>query len=249
MGTMQWLKHFEASAQRPRNVAWSGGVALDPHVREPVIASLQTFQRGLTSPGINLRTKVHKSCTPEYAQCVDLYVAEKAMHADLLMRLLWDAGSEPSSRQWTDFLFRHLRRRFDWARELVVLLTVEMAAVPFFRILANNVPDPALRRVLEIILEDQAYHLGFHIDHLREAMEGRSGVERLALQQLSAAMFGSTLAIVIADHRALFEALGYDKLKYWTDAWNLFAQVQTGLHGSQHLAAVLGRDPRLKFAL
>lgn len=198
---------------------------------------------------MNLRTKVRRACTPEYARCIDLYVAEKAVHADLLMRLLWDAGSEPSKRQWTDFLFRHVRRRFDWARELVVILTVEMASSPFFRILANNVDDPTVRRVLELILEDQAYHLGFHIDHLREVMEGRTGLERLALQQLSGALFATTLSIVIADHRELFAALGYDKLKYWTDAWNLFAQVQTGLNGSQHLAAVLGRDPRLKFAL
>lgn len=249
MGTMQWLNHFRASVSRPRDIDWDQGIRLEPELAGPVIRSVQTFQRGLTSPGVNLRTKVRRSCPPEYAECIDLYVAEKAIHADMLIRVLWAAGSEPAKRAWPDFLFRHFRRRFDYTRELMVLLTVEMATMPFFRILANQVGCPLITDVAESILEDQAYHVGFHIDHLREALGGRDNLEKLGVQQVWATMFSTTLSVVMADNRAVFQALDYPKLSYWTDAKNLFAQVQTGLTGSAHLNALLSRDPRISFAL
>ena len=249
MGTMQWLNHFQASASRPREIDWGRGVQLDPSLRAPVLEALQTFQRGLTSPGINLRTKVRRSCEREYAECVDLYVAEKAIHSDLLMRVLWELGSQPANRSWPDFLFRRVRRQFDWTKELMLLLTVEIASMPYFRILANNVGCPLVTDVLEVILEDQAYHLGFHIDHLREVMSERSGAERILVQQAWGTMFASTLSVVLADNRDVFRGLDYPKLSYWTDAWNLFAQVQTGLYGSAHLNALISRDPRIQFAL
>ncbi len=246
---MQWMHHFRASVDRPRTIDFTQGVRLPDRLREPVLSSIQTFQRGLTSPGLRLRTKVRKSCSREYAECVDLYVAEKAIHADLLMRVLWEAEDEPAKRAWSDFLFRRLRRRFDYTKELMVLLTVEMASVPFFRILANQVGCPLITDVIEDILEDQSYHLGFHIDHLREVMQSKGGLEKLAIQQAWGAMFVSTLAVVMADNREVFEELDYPKLSYWTDAWNLFAQVQTGLFGSSHLNTVLGRDPRINFVI
>lgn len=249
MGTMQWMQHFEASVSRHRDIRWEQGVQLDPALAEPVLQSLQTFQRGLTSPGIHLRTKVRQTCPREYSECVDLYVAEKAVHADLLMKVLWEAGSGPAKRAWSDFLFRRVRRRFDYTKELMVLLTVEMASMPFFRILANQVGCPLITDVIEEILEDQAYHVGFHIDHLREALEGRGGIEKLAIQQFWGGIFATSLSVVMADNREVFEALDYPKLSYWTDARNLFAQVQTGLFGSPHLNTVLGRDPRIQFAI
>lgn len=249
MGTMQWLAHFEQSLARPRDVAWDAGVHLDARLHEPVLASIASFQRGLTSPGLHLRTKVRASCAPEYARCVDLYVQEKTVHAEMLMRLLWEAGGEPRKRAMSDFVLRRVRRRADWIWEIMVILTAEVASSPFFRVLANNVDDPTIRRTLEHVLEDQAYHLGFHIDHLRPALDERDNVERLALQQAWGAVFTGTLSTILIENRATFQALRYDKLTFWTDAWNLFAQVQTGLNGSQHLAALLGKDPRLKFAL
>jgi len=249
MGTMQWLNHFRSSVRRERHIPWEQGVRLREEIREPVIAAMRIFQRGLTSSGIDLRSKVRQSCSPEYAECIDLYVQEKNVHAELLMKWLWAAGSEPARRYLIDFGFRRFRRRFDWVRELMILLSAEMASMPFFRVLASSVDDPMTRRMLEEILADQAYHLGFHIEHLRHELQKRSRWERLAIQQAWGAFFTATLTAVLTETTEVFDALPYDRLAFWTDAWNLFAQVQTGLTGSQHLAAMLSRDPRLKFAL
>jgi hypothetical protein len=249
MGTLQWREHLDSSVRRERRIQWQLGVDLDAELRAPVVESLQLFQRGLSSPGIDFRTKIRRSCPRELAQCVDLYVAEKAIHSDLLCRWLWEAGAEPAKRHVVDFAFRHFRRRFDWAREMGLLLTAEMVSIPFFRVLSSQVDDTVTRQVLESILADQAYHLGFHIDQLRPALAERGTAERFVIQQAWGGAFTSALGIVIGTNRAVFGALDYDPLCYWTDAWNLYAQVQTGLFGSQHLAGVIGRDPRLKFAL
>jgi hypothetical protein len=246
---MQWLTHFESSVHRERPIPWARGIHLDPSVRGPVVEALRVFQRGLTSSGIDLRSKVRQSCDAPYAQCIDLYVQEKNVHAELLMKWLWEAGSEPTKRVLLDFGFRRFRRRFDWLRELMVILSAEMASMPFFRVLANSIDDPVTNALLEEILADQAYHLGFHIDQLREELAGRSRWERLFQQQAWGAMFGGTLSAVLIETSDVFDALDYDRLAFWTDAWNLFAQVQTGLSGSQHLASILSRDPRIRFTL
>ncbi len=246
---MQWLSHFKDSVSRERDIDWSQSLSIAGDEKDAIVASLRTFQRGLSSPGLNLRAKVRRNGAEEYAECIDLYVQEKGVHADLLARLLFASGATPGSRNVADFVFRHARRRFNWAPELMVLLTAEMASVPFFRILANQVDDPLLTSVLESILYDQSYHLGFHIDHLRQEMNERNNWEVLALQHGWGAMFSATLGVVMTDNRRVFSALGYEKLSYWTDAWNLFAQVQTGLNGSEYLSALLTRDPRLRFVL
>jgi hypothetical protein len=249
MGTLQWREHFRGSVKRDRGIDWSHGIRLRADVRDPLIRSLQTFQRGMTSPGVDLRTKIRRAGDAEFADCIDLYVQEKNIHSELLMRLLWEAGSEPARRAAIDFLFRRFRRRFDWVRELSIIATAEMVAIPFFRAVANSVDCPLTRQVLESILADLAYDLGFHIDHLRNELERRPSFERLAVQQAWSAFFASMLGVVMVDNRDVFRALRYDPLAFWTDAWNLFAQVQTGLVGSHHLASVLGRDPRIKFAI
>jgi hypothetical protein len=246
---MQWRAHFRESVSRERDFDWDSEISLSPEIREPVITALQHVQRALSSPGLNLRTKVRFSCSPEYADCIDLYVKEKGVHADLLARLLWELGEQPSKRFWADFAFRRFRRRFGWTGELMVLLTAEMAAVPLFRVMANHIDDPVIKAVLESILEDEAFHLGFHIDHLRPELHKMSNLGNVAMQHAWGALFSTTLTYLMTDLRDLFRTFGYSRLTFWTDAWNLFAQVQTGLNGSEHLNALISRDPRLKFAL
>lgn len=249
LSSLKWLEHFEQSLARDYNFNFSQPIVLPPETRRPVIASLQVFQRGLTSTGLDLRSKVRDTCEPDYALAMDLYVQEKNKHAELLAQLLWAAGERPSKRNLPDFLFRRVRRSLDWAPEVMVLLCAEMATMPFFRVLASQVEQPLIQEVLECIISDQAWHLGFHIDHLRPELAARSAVERTLLQQAWVAVFGSTLTGLLIETRDVFAAFDYKRLAYWTDAWNLFAQVQSGLHGSAHHSAILQRDPRLKFVV
>lgn len=249
MGTMQWRAHFRDSVNRRRQIDWNHDIHLEPEHREAFVNALQHLQRALSSPGLHLRTKVRFNCPDEYADCIDCYVKEKGVHADMLAQLLWKLGEEPSKRFWGDFLFRRFRRRFGWTGEIMVLLTAEIAAVPLFRIIANHTEDPTITEVIESILEDQAFHLGFHIDHLRPELSTMSSMSNVAMQHAWGVLFSSTLGFLMTDLRALFAALKYSRLSYWTDAWNLFAQVQTGLNGSGHLNALISRDPRIKFVI
>ena len=249
MGTMQWLGHLRDSVQRERDMDFTRGVTLSEPARAATLRALQFFQRGLSSPGMNLRSKVRQGCPEEYIECIDLYVREKGIHADLLARLIWAMGGEPGKRNVPDFVFRRFRRRFGWTAEIMVLLTAEMVMAPVLRVMVNHVDDPLVRDVVSSILADQAWHIGFHIDHLRPEVRAMSGVENFALQAAWGALFTTTLTVLLAECEPLFESIGYSRLTCWTDAWNLFAQVQTGLNGSDHLNAILSRDPRIRFAL
>lgn len=249
MGTMQWLSHFRDSSERERSYDFGQGVDLDPSMREAVMQALGFFQRALSTPGMDLRSKVRRSCSPEYIECIDLYVKEKSIHADLLAQLLWAAGEEPGRRNVPDFLFRRLRRRLDWQPELLVLLTGELVMVPVMRVISNHVRDPLVKAVVDEILYDQSFHIGFHLDHLREEVRKQGSLGNVAMQAAWSGLFTSTLGVLLRECHPLFDALEYSRLTCWTDAWHLFATVQAGLNGSDHLNSLLSRDQRIRFAI
>lgn len=249
MGTMQWLAHFRDSAERTRVREISQTLTLKPALRAPIVQTLTFFQRALSTPGMDLRSKVRRSCDEAYVECVDHYVREKNVHADMLARVIWALGGEPERRNMPDFVFRRIRRRLDWQPELLVLLTGEMVMVPVMRVIANNVGDPEIKAVIEDILVDQAFHIGFHVDHLRTEVGALSSMSNVAVQVAWASMFSSALIVLLRECHPFFDAVGYSRLTCWTDAWHLFATVQAGLNGSDHLNSLLMRDPRLRFAL
>lgn len=249
MGTMQWLSHFRDSVERERTYDFGQGVSLDPAIREPVMGALSFFQRALSTPGMDLRTKVRRGCPDEYIECIDLYVREKSHHADALAQLLWAAGEEPGRRNVADFMFRRLRRRLDWQPELLVLLTGELVMVPVMRVISNHVKDPLVKAVVDDILFDQSFHIGFHLDHLRAEVRKLGSLGNVAMQATWASLFTSALSVLLRECHPLFNAIGYSRLTCWTDAWHLFATVQAGLNGSDHLNSLLMRDSRIRFAL
>lgn len=249
MGTMQWLAHFRDSSERPRVREISATLDLEPALRAPIVQTLTFFQRALSTPGMDLRSKVRRSCPDEYVECIDYYVREKNVHADMLARVIWALGGEPERRNMPDFVFRRVRRRLDWQPELLVLLTAEMVMVPVMRVIANHVREPEIKAVIEDILLDQAFHIGFHLDHLRTEVRSLSSMGNVAMQAAWSSMFAAALTVLLRECHPFFDAVGYSRLTCWTDAWHLFATVQTGLNGSDHLNSLLMRDPRLRFAL
>lgn len=249
MGTMQWRAHFRDSVERPRAYDFEQGIQLDADVREPLMGALRFFQRGLNSAGLDLRTKVRANCSPEYIECIDLYVREKAIHAEMLAQLLWAGGSQPGRRNVPDFLYRRLRRRLPWQPELVALLTGELVMLPVMRVIGNQAKDPLVQAVVNDIVYDQSFHIGFHLDHLRYEIRKQRSVANVAIQGVWASFFASSLTILLAECHPFFDAIEYPRLTCWTDAWNLFALVQAGLNGSDHLNSNLMRDGRIRFAI
>lgn len=249
MGTMQWRAHFRESVERPRTYDFDQGISLDPSIKAPLIGALRFFQRSLNSAGLDLRTKVRQNCSEEYIECIDLYVREKAIHAEQLAQLIWAADGEPGRRNVPDFLYRRLRRRLDWQPELVALLTGELVMLPVMRVIANQVKDPLVSQVVNDIVYDQSFHIGFHLDHLREEVRKLSSIKNVAMQATWASFFASSLTILLAECHPFFDAVSYPRLTCWTDAWNLFSLVQGGLNGSDHLNSSLMRDGRIRFAL
>lgn len=249
MGTMQWRAHFKESVQRERHYDFEAGVDLPPSVKSALMIGLKFFQRALNTSGYDLRTKVRKDCSPEYIECIDLYVQEKSIHADVLAKLLWAAGEQPGRRNVPDFVFRRIRRRLHWHPELIALLTGEIVMVPVLQVIANNVKDPLVNAVISDILFDQSFHIGFHIDHLADEVRAMSSMANVAMQGAWAAAFAAALTVELRECHELFDQIRYPRLTCWTDAWNLFAAVQAGLNGSDHLNAQLSRDKRIRFAL
>ncbi|MEA5464495.1 ferritin-like domain-containing protein [Leptothoe sp. PORK10 BA2] len=153
------------------------------------IKSLQMFQLGEQSEG---RCLMHLAQQygdthgdPEYIKAIQQFIKEEQRHAHFLKLALQNNESVVIEKDWTDTLFRKIRRLCDLEMMISVLFTAEIIAVAYYGCLAKASEHPLARSLFERICQDEAMHLKFHGEHLRKLRSQgrcitlRSGVNRL----------------------------------------------------------------------
>ena len=91
-----WLSYFERNRARRMLIPWECGIIVEPHLRDPLIRSLQRFQVGEQGDGRHLRMGAAATGDPAYVAAMALFVEEEQEHARLLARLIEaEAGAEP----------------------------------------------------------------------------------------------------------------------------------------------------------
>ena len=69
-----WLNYFEYNRRNRPSVPWARGIEVEPHLRTPLIRSLQKFQLGESGEGRKLRDHARKAGDPTYADAIDLFI-------------------------------------------------------------------------------------------------------------------------------------------------------------------------------
>src|SRR5579864_9180665 len=109
-----WLNHFEYHAQHPHCVPSGLTDHLTPAERSLIARSIATFQLGEQSEGATLLAAAERFArvrgTPALARIVELFIAEEQRHAALLREFMQDHGIALKQGDWTDAVFRRVRR-------------------------------------------------------------------------------------------------------------------------------------------
>jgi hypothetical protein len=208
--------------------------APEPHLRGPLIHSLQRFQIGESGEGRHLRRYAATTGDAEYQECVDLFIKEEQEHSRLQARILDALGAPLLRHHWSNSCFVHLRRLFALEEELLVLLVPEMIAQRYFRALREGTGDPALRAVFARIVSDEDGHVAFHVDFLRQRLAGLPLARRILLRAGWRAVFRGACLVVMWDHRAALRAVRVPLPFFWWDCGLIFDEVA---------AAILRRAP------
>lgn len=217
MNAASWFRYFEANRQNFIEPDWDAPFALTMAQRARLARSLSHFQLGESGGGSHLFGKAGQE-NETYRAALRLFVAEEAEHARLLQGLVIRFGGRLIKRHWTHLLFRAARRALGLNFEIQVLLIAELVGTAYYRMLKRRARDPILDQVCTRILADEAQHVAFHLDRLRDIHAALLPAERAAWSLQFQFLFTAALLVAWIDHRDALGAIGTKRPEFYAEA-------------------------------
>src|SRR5258708_1119640 len=212
-GNLQiWLNHFEHHALQPRCVPDGLSDVLRPDERELIASSIATFQLGEQSEGrILLRAaeRFAEGRVPHLPRIIELLIREEQRHAALLRAFMQDHRMPLKSTDWTDRIFRFIRRLAGLRLYLSVLVCAELIGNVYFRALESVTHCVRLQVLCRTIVSDELAHVGFESQLLFALRGGRAVRLRALTGPAHRIFFASAAGVVWLTHRSGLRRAGH----------------------------------------
>jgi len=217
--SLYWTNYFDQNLKNQR-IDWSINPNLTPIEKNNILKSLQAWQLGETSEGINLvnaATKHAKKLNDlHYVAAIKLFIREEQKHGNNLGRYIDLIGEQRIKKDWGDSLFRKVRgintHMEFWT---IAVITVESAAQIFYQCLKDATKCKLLRQISTDILIDEAAHITFQIERLSLLYNDKSPFMRTLSYYFYTVFYFSTAMVVWLAHRKLFSAGQVHFSNYW----------------------------------
>jgi hypothetical protein len=231
----RWLEYFEARRDRELDAPLAARF-VERRGRAALARSIARFELGESGDGDRIRRLAAETGNPAYARSIELFVREEQQHARWLGVLRERFGGRKLESHWSDSAFVLLRHVGGLRREICVLLTAEVIALSYYRVLALAYDDPVLRATCERILIDERGHVAFHRATLSHEFAGMPPVGRTVAVLAWRAFVASTAAVVAWDHREVLALAGVSRREFVTEvrgrARRLAAALKPGYKGA-----------------
>jgi hypothetical protein len=207
-----WLNHFEYHAGRTCPVGEGLSDELTATERALISRSIATFQLGEQSDGATLRRTVQRFAQahglPALAEITELFVKEEQRHAALLLDFMATHGIPARRRDWTDLVFRSLRRLAGMELCVSVLIAAELIGNVYYRALEAATGCERLKVLCRTLVADELAHVGFESQVLLALRLRRSSLGRTLSRLAHRALFAAAACVVWATHRRVLEQAG-----------------------------------------
>ncbi|HEV8018784.1 MAG TPA: hypothetical protein VGP32_09535 [Steroidobacteraceae bacterium] len=209
-----WLNHFEYHAEHPRCIPRGLSDSLPPAERRLIASSIATFQLGEQSEGGSLLraaerfARLHR--TPAVVRITELFIREEQRHAALLRTFMEDHQIPLKSSDWTDRVFRRVRRLAGLELYLYVLISAELIGNVYYRALECATGCQRLKVLCRTLVSDELAHIGFESQLLLALRARRAAPARTLLRLAHRAFFAGTAIAVWLTHRSLLRHCGYN---------------------------------------
>lgn len=220
----KWLNYFQQNKINRIDIPWQLGITPEPHLRDPLIASLQRFQVGETGEGRHLMKGARHTGDADYIQAMQLFIDEEHEHARLLAEILKQLNAPLLGRHWSDGAFVVLRHLAGLRTELLILLVAEMIAKCYYRVLRDGTSDVVLRTLFTQIIRDENGHVAFHCDYLRSSLGQWPKPARRILRLLWRMVYRAACLVVMLDHRPVLLACGVSTGTFWRETGAIFSR-------------------------
>jgi hypothetical protein len=208
-----WLNHFEHQALHPRCGPHGLSDVLRPDERALIASSIATFQLGEQSEGRTLLRAAErfarKKQVPHLPRIIELLIREEQRHASLLRAFMQDHRMPQKRIDWTDRIFRLIRRLAGLQFYVCVLICAELIGTVYYRALESVTDCERLQVLCRTIVSDELAHVGFESQLLFTLRAGRSARLRALTRPAHRIFFASTAAVVWLTHRSVLRRAGH----------------------------------------
>jgi len=232
----RWLAYFQDRGGRELDAPFALPF-VDRSGREAVARSIERFELGESGDGANLKRLAGQVGDPAYTRAIELFVAEEDQHARWLGILRERFGGERLESHWSDRAFVVLRHIGGLRREICVLLTAELIALSYYRVLPLAYEDPVLEAACARILLDERGHVAFHRATLSREFARMPAPARTAAVLSWRAFVAATAKVVAFDHREVLALAGVSRAEFEVEvrarARTLARAVRLGARGPE----------------
>jgi hypothetical protein len=213
-----WLNHFEHHAQHPASVPHGLPDLLAPAERRLIASSIATFQLGEQSEGCTLlraaQRFAHERGIPALVRIVELFIREEQRHAALLRAFMEDHHIALKRTDWTDGVFRRVRRLAGFELYVYILISAELIGIVYYRALEAATDCQRLRALCRSLVSDELAHVGFESQLLLTQRAGRAAAAQALTRLAHRAFIAGTAGVVWLTHRSVLRRGGYGARKF-----------------------------------
>jgi hypothetical protein len=228
-GLLGWQRYFRQNALVADGVDWCDDSRLSDQERHAIARSIAAFQLGEYSEGKSLmqfaRVRAAQLKQPDGEALVDItrhFIHEEQNHAALLGRFMEANDIERFRSNWTDSVFRRLRKNAGFHLSITVLITAEIIALTYYRALSAATDSRQLQQICSKIIADERAHVRYESGMISAMRRGDSGPRRRIMRVLHRLFFLGTVIVVYLDHITVIPRGGLTIADFWADCWHNF---------------------------
>jgi hypothetical protein len=240
-----WLREFETRAPRLIIARVPHDSMLTREERARIAGSIGTFQLGEQSEGRTLlrfaREFGARHAIPALGRVTELFIREEQHHAAQLREFMLAHGIALKQRDWTDSIFRQIRRLAGFETAVTILVTAEMVGFVYYRALGRATRNGYLRTICRQMCADEAIHLRYEAQLLRMLRGARPRWLRAMVGLAHRTLLVVAAHLVYREHRAVLEFAGHDALSFVRDCRSLYRTVLAG-DGVRAIGAGISRS-------
>ncbi len=208
-----WLACFERRAANPLRAPDSLEASLSAEERDRIARSIASFQLGEQSEGRHFlalarRHAAEHDCA-QLPRITELFIREEQRHAATLATFM-AANAIPLRRHdWSDRIFRRLRRLAGFELAITILVTAELVGIQYYRALLRSSKSQHLKAICSIFLQDEALHVTYECELLLALRARRGRVPGAAATRAHQAFHLVTALVAWCGHRRVLRAGGH----------------------------------------
>ena len=224
-----WLQLFGERAYQLRIRRPGPGERLTMEERERIRDSLGTFQLGEQSEGRTLQAFAEKFSKqhgiPELPAVTALFIREEQHHAAQLREFMHANGIPLKEKNWTDSIFRRIRKLAGYEAAVTVLVTAEMIGFVYYRALARATDSRHLKTICREMCADESVHLRYETQLLMTLRGERGPVARRIVDALHRTLLSVSARVVFHDHKRVLAHVGYTPRSFRRDCEAIYRMV------------------------